>query len=857
MYHPRNQLLSAGVCAWLAVSPLLVHGQPNDQRASRSDSTIVFAGGRLVYEPNDQGDRIPDYSYCGFAGADDAVPNVPVRVRVSPMEGDATRRIQAAIDYVASLPLDEAGFRGAVFLSAGIFPVEGSLHIRDSGVVLRGAGAGPGGTVLRAAGLDRRTLIRIHGTGTPAPEDSHWRISDDYVPVGATTFHLTTTTGLTAGDAVIVSRPSTQEWIAAIQCDVESLGWRPGSRDVQWRRVIVRIDENAVEVNAPITTSIDQRFGGGILQRYAWPGLIQHVGVEDLQLVSDYRSESPRDEEHAWHGVTMNCVRNGWVRRVGFRHFAGGAVLLGATTQHITVEDCVSEEPISEIGGYRRHTFFTQGQQCLFLRCWSDQGHHDFSVGHCAAGPNAFVQCYAARATGDSGPHESWASGVLYDNVRIDGSNLHLGNRWSNPPKAGWSAANCMLWQCQAANVVCETPPTAQNWAIGIWATPSGNGTIQGVSDFVSPISLYQQQVQERLGQRQADSIGPFLLNPVGATNPSVEQAQQFVAASNAPGRQLKDLIHERWASVSAPDFTHATDAFSLSAPAKQPNPPARLALRNGWLVVDGSLVVGGHLTPTWWRGTLIPEAAPEMGHAITRFAPGRTGAGLTDDLREVLTHMRANHLASYDHHYGLWYDRRRDDHLMVRRADGEVAPPFYEQPFARSGQGTAWDGLSKYDLTSFNAWYWQRLADFAQLCEEQGRILFHHGYFQHNIIEAGAHWADTPWRPANNINQVALPEPPPYVGDKRIFLAHKFYDLSDPNWRRIHESYIAKCLDNFAGNSNVIQLTSAEYTGPLSFTQFWLDTIGEWEKENGKQVLTGLSCTKDGPGRDSRRPNA
>ena len=118
------------------------------------------------------------------------------------------------------------------------------------------------------------------------------------------------------------------------------------------------------------------------------------------------------------------------------------------------------------------------------------------------------------------------------------------------------------------------------------------------------------------------------------------------------------------------------------------------------------------------------------MGHAITRFAPGRAGAGLTDELGEVLAHMRTNHLASYDHHYGLWYDRRRDDHLMVRRADGEVAPPFYEQPFARSGKGTAWDGLSKYDLTKFNVWYWQRLADFAKLCDEQGRVLFHHGYF-------------------------------------------------------------------------------------------------------------------------------
>jgi hypothetical protein len=40
--------------------------------------------------------------------------------------------------------------------------------------------------------------------------------------------------------------------------------------------------------------------------------------------------------------------------------------------------------------------------------------------------------------------------------------------------------------------------------------------------------------------------------------------------------------------------------------------------------------------------------------------------------------------------------------------------------------------------------------------------------------------------------------------------------------------------------------MTSGEYTGPLEFTQFWLDTIGQWERETGKQVLTALSCTYD-----------
>ncbi len=68
----------------------------------------------------------------------------------------------------------------------------------------------------------------------------------------------------------------------------------------------------------------------------------------------------------------------------------------------------------------------------------------------------------------------------------------------------------------------------------------------------------------------------------------------------------------------------------------------------------------------------------------------------------------------------GTWYDRRRDDHQMVRRIDGEAWPPFYEHPWGRSGQGTGYDGLSKVRLTRFNPWYFARLKAFAELADKQ-----------------------------------------------------------------------------------------------------------------------------------------
>jgi hypothetical protein len=182
----------------------------------------------------------------------------------------------------------------------------------------------------------------------------------------------------------------------------------------------------------------------------------------------------------------------------------------------------------------------------------------------------------------------------------------------------------------------------------------------------------------------------------------------------------------------------------------------------------------------------------------------------------------------------------------MIRRIDGDVWPPFYEQPWARSGQGTAWDGLSKYDLSAFNPWYFGRLDEFAAHCDRKGLALIHQAYFQHNILEAGAHWADFAWRPANCLQETGFPEPPPYANRKRVFMAEAFYDVTHPLRRSLHRLYIRKCLDTLGDHPNVIFVTGEEYTGPVEFVRFWIDTVHDWERETGKDVLIGLSCTRD-----------
>ena len=97
-----------------------------------------------------------------------------------------------------------------------------------------------------------------------------------------------------------------------------------------------------------------------------------------------------------------------------------------------------------------------------------------------------------------------------------------------------------------------------------------------------------------------------------------------------------------------------------------------------------------------------------------------------------------------------------------------------------------------------------------------------------------------------NNVNSTDFPEPVPFTGDKRIFMAEQFYDVNNPDLWPLHRHYIRMCLDKLKDQPNVVHFISAEYTGPLHFTRFWLQTIAEWEAETGRHPLVALSCTKD-----------
>ena len=565
---------------------------------------------RITYLNDELGNRILDFSTCGYQASEQDIPSVRNVVFVSWKPGDNTTRIQRAIDYVASLPPDISGFRGAVLLDKGEFSLSGSIRIATSGIVLRGMDKES--TILLKKGVDRGSLIYMEGENDLVIKDT-LQVLSNYVPVNTKTLEVALGTSLKKGDRIMVTRPSGKEWIASLGCNIfgggiSALGWKEGDMDLTWDRVVSDINGNLLTLDAPLTVALDAKYGVSTIMTYQWNGRIENCGVENLTLVSDYDKHYPKDEDHCWTGISIEAAENCWVRQVNFRHFAGSAVIVQRTGSKITVEDCISKDPVSEIGGMRRCTFHTLGQQTLFQRCYSEQGIHDFAAGFCAAGPNAFVQCDSYQSLGFSGSIDAWACGLLFDVVNIDGHNLTFKNLGQDKNGAGWNTGNSLFWQCTAAEIECYTPAKdAQNRAYGCWAQFSGDGEWAQSNNHVQPRSIFYAQLTERLQKECAERARILPRNTSATSSPTVEVAMALAKEAYNPRLTLEHWIEENKfiPSVVPTGVKSIDDIKEKKTISNKQRTQPEISIVNGRIQMDGVLLVGGSHTTPWWNGKL------------------------------------------------------------------------------------------------------------------------------------------------------------------------------------------------------------------------------------------------------------
>jgi len=538
-----------------------------DNRALRkpNESKLVYEGadGKLVYIPDFKGNTIPDYSGVGYKNGKEPIPDVPAVIEVKPSGGDDTANIQAAIDYVSSLPANNKGIRGAVQLSKGVFKVEGKFTINTSGVSLRGSGndnpnvtdAIPTGDadswakahentdgtiILLTTKVIESRMMDVHGPGAPAKiNGTEQEIIDSYVPTGEYTFRVKDASGFKVGDQIIIEQTGNLAWVHEIGMDQipdrttpdANAKNNPDSGVNQWgvqkwkfEREITAIDGNKITLDLPVAGAIDKKWGGAIVYKFSDDGRISNIGIENMRVVAAWTPNKNNVDEtyHAGEFVEFRNVKDAWVRNVTTEHLFLYNISIHNSSKRITVQDMYDLVAVKEYyqgEGYEstgrtfqetlvyvgRYGVYVGGQQNLMNRLYGDNTRHLVEYMSLVAGPNVFYEGWHKDPFAQMGPHMGWAVAGLYDNTR---GWLHIQNRLNMGSGHGWAGAWFTAWNTTEELAV-QKPPTAQNYAVGhhdgIVSPGSHPQFDQGYRDLQDTVpaieSIYVAQTRDRYGE--------------------------------------------------------------------------------------------------------------------------------------------------------------------------------------------------------------------------------------------------------------------------------------------------------------------------------------------------------------------
>lgn len=450
------------------------------------NSNLVFpSGSELAYTAyNEQGDQLSDFSYAGFyAGLTElpATENLPVAVTVSPSpdsDTDDRERLQNIINSAAADPSKMT----VIKLNPGRYNISAPGITLKSGVVLSGSGQGPDGTILYATSAQQYSVVRPAGSALKK-SGPDINITDDYVKAGSKIIHVEDSSSLQAGDLITIFHPSSAEWSRGMEMAAirnvygNDTSWGEGKVDMPTERTIQSIQEDEITLDFPLFVPLNKAYSQSYIYKTDDSGRIENFGVENLRIESYYNGNQ-EDESHASAAVNISYAKNGFVRNVSAKYFVLNAVVCGRNSKQITVQNCSSLQPISQMAGSRRYSFAcsTSAQQILITGCYSYDGRHDFEASYPATGPLVFLDNIADASNTASETHGTWSTGLLYDNLYQIGAGskgfIAMANRgvYGTALSQGWSAAGCVAWNCLSSTIIAHKPPLSyQNFMIGAW----------------------------------------------------------------------------------------------------------------------------------------------------------------------------------------------------------------------------------------------------------------------------------------------------------------------------------------------------------------------------------------------------
>jgi len=498
--------------------------------------SLVGSGPELHYATTSKGDRICDFSYAGYRGGGVALPDVPEKAKVTPMAGDCSDKIQAAIDAVSGMPLIN-GFRGAVVMAPGSYQCKKSLNIRTSGVILRGSGSDKDGTIIQLTDSPHTCVVVASGNMTEliksgrAHKEKKGRdkisgfspftteIIDDYVPSGATSLSVRETGTIKPGNIIRISRPATAEWIHFMGMDNLVSDGKPGlwlkeGKLLSQEREVSSVSDKKITWEMPLVDCIDSLMLGtnnATVQKVLPDKKLMNCGVERLRITADKPKGNWSDTQNI--GVILGDCADTWVRDLSILNQLP-SIITSEESCRITIDSCKAEHPASISTGAGAPTDYRlAGQQALMNKC-SAKGVRSFFVSTADSQSmlNVVLNCVFS-GNNSIQPHMRWSTGLLLDGCMLKDGEIILRNRGGHGSGHGWTMGWAVVWNCTAKGITIEQPPGAINWCVG----SSGNYEAVGKNSQdwlvskgrpVKPESLYLAQLRARLGAQAVQAIG-------------------------------------------------------------------------------------------------------------------------------------------------------------------------------------------------------------------------------------------------------------------------------------------------------------------------------------------------------------
>ena len=467
----------------------------------------VDARGSLVYDTTSRGDRIMDFSYAGYKGGGVDIPDVPVRRQVQPGNANDADAIQAAIDSVSALPLVN-GFRGAVLLAPGKYYCDKTILLHSSGVVLKGSGSTPRGTILQLAG-PAHVAVAVRGKPSYTKTSAAAKVTAAYVPAGTRKIPVDQPGLFKKGDTIRITKPVTAEWVQFMGMhdlvrDGKPQTWINGELTID--RIITAINGSTLLLDVPLTDSYDAQFASTVVERISTSGEITDCGISGFSIVSPTQTGTINDRHHqAFH---ISGITDAWAADIQVFNTINS---ISVTGRRVTLDRISIYHDTVTTGAAKPADINASGPQLLVQRCYIKGGNVFYiATGAKVTGPIVILDC-TFEGGGWIQPHQRWATGMLVDNCQVPGGGIEYMNRGSMGSGHGWSIGWSVVWNSSAKSFLNQQPPGSMNWMIGCIgeqrqeARPFGKfpvlpaGIIVSQGKHVSPKSLYYAQLQERL----------------------------------------------------------------------------------------------------------------------------------------------------------------------------------------------------------------------------------------------------------------------------------------------------------------------------------------------------------------------